>query len=340
MSSELADTTATRRRSSTLVIPEGKPAFSQPLESELLVNEDDLLTLECIIAGNPLPEVTWFFNDRKIIVGNDYQRQSDTLNPHTIRHKLIINAKQKKLGVYKVQAQNTFGHTISTCHVKKSAHSIDKQKRAAFEEAELKAPPPSPPRRRSSVTAPNIAEPTQKPVIVQGLSTLQIDLGSPCAFTCKSKYDTEHQWLKDGQPLTEKSSRDGNIFMKTDRTNESNTHILNVKQFREENCGNYELIVKNSTGQVNSQGRLEMKGIPPSFILEPQSTAVVKGKTAEFNCRVAGSPKPGVILHYFPFDLLEHSPSLGSMVSQWKTFDFRWKSLRRRRTWFEYSSYQ
>ena len=294
MSSEPANTTATRRRSSTLVIPEGKPAFSQPLESELLINEDEPLTLECIIAGNPLPEVTWFFNDRKVIVGNDYQRTTETLNPHTTRQQLLVKNKQKKLGVYKVQAQNTFGHTISSCHVKKSAHSIDKQKRAAFEEAELKAPPPSPPRRRSSVTAPAIAEQTQKPVLVQGLTTVQIDLGSPCALTCKSKYDTEHQWLKDGQPLTEKSSMDGNIFMKTDRANENNTHVLNIKQFREENCGNYELILKNSAGQINSQGRLEMKGIPPTFILEPQSAAVVKGKTAEFNCRVAGSPKPEV----------------------------------------------
>ena len=67
MSSEPADT-PTRRRSSTLVIPEGKPAFSQPLESELLINEDEQLTLECIIVGNPLPEVTWLFNDRKVLV--------------------------------------------------------------------------------------------------------------------------------------------------------------------------------------------------------------------------------------------------------------------------------
>lgn len=43
MSSELTST-PTRRRSSTLVIPEGKPAFSQPLESELLINEDEQLT--------------------------------------------------------------------------------------------------------------------------------------------------------------------------------------------------------------------------------------------------------------------------------------------------------
>jgi len=44
MTSEQTSTTPTRRRSSTFVIPEGKPAFSQPLESELLVNEDEQLT--------------------------------------------------------------------------------------------------------------------------------------------------------------------------------------------------------------------------------------------------------------------------------------------------------
>jgi hypothetical protein len=33
-----------RRRSSTFVIPEGKPTFVQALESELFINEDDPLT--------------------------------------------------------------------------------------------------------------------------------------------------------------------------------------------------------------------------------------------------------------------------------------------------------
>ena len=286
--------TATRRRSSALVVPEGKPAFAQLLESELLVNEDEQLTLECIITGNPLPDVSWLLNDRKIIIGNVYQRKIETLNPHTVRHQLIVDSKQKKVGVYKAQAQNTYGHTISSCHVRKSAHSIDKQKRAAFEEAELQPPAPSPARRRSSVTAPTNLESAQKPIVVQGLSILQIDLGSPCAFTCKSKFDTEHRWIKDGQPITDQTSKDGNIFMKTERSTESNTHVLNIKQFKQENSGNYELVLKNNVGEVNSQGRLEMKGIPPTFTLEPKTAAVVKGKIAEFNCRVAGSPKPEV----------------------------------------------
>lgn len=34
----------TRRRSSTFVIPEGKPTFAQPLEPELFINEDEQLT--------------------------------------------------------------------------------------------------------------------------------------------------------------------------------------------------------------------------------------------------------------------------------------------------------
>ena len=33
-----------RRRSNALVIPEGKPTFSQALENELFINEDEQLT--------------------------------------------------------------------------------------------------------------------------------------------------------------------------------------------------------------------------------------------------------------------------------------------------------
>ncbi|CAF0916357.1 unnamed protein product [Adineta ricciae] len=296
MSNETSTTTP-RRRSSTLTIPEGKPTFPQPLESELYINEDDPLTLECIITGNPLPELIWLFNDRKVIVGDGYDRKVESLNPHTYRHELIIAGKHKKLGVYKAQAQNTFGHTISTCHVKKSAHSID-QRRAAFEEAELAVPTPPVQRRRSSVTAPNLEQAqqqvTQKPTIIQGLSKVQVDLGSPCALTCKSKYDTAQQWTKDGQPISSTKSADGNVFTKVDRANDSNTHVLNIKQFSQENSGNYELILKNSLGDVKSQGQLEMKGVPPSFTVEPKTAQAVKGTTAEFICRVAGSPKPEV----------------------------------------------
>ena len=93
------------------------------------------------------------------------------------------------------------------------------------------------------------------------------------------------------------TSTDGNIFTKSDRSNDGNTHVLNIKQFKQENSGNYELILKNDLGQINSQGRLETKGVPPTFTLEPKPTAVIKGKMAEFNCRIAGSPKPEVNLH-------------------------------------------
>lgn len=251
-------------------------------------------SLECIITGNPLPELIWLFNDRKILPGDAYERQTDSLNPHTARHRLIINAKQKKIGVYKAQAQNNFGHTISTCHVKKSTHSIDQQKKAVFQEAELQPPTPAAPQRRRSSVTPAPVPPT----IVQSLTSIQADLGSPCSLTCKSKHDTEQQWLKDGQPIGGPQSKDPNISTKVDRSQDGNIHVLNIKGFKQENAGTYELILKNPVGTVNSQGRLDMKGDQPSFTLEPKSTAVVKGKTAEFNCRVSGSPKPQVCFQF------------------------------------------
>ncbi|CAF3835512.1 unnamed protein product, partial [Rotaria magnacalcarata] len=312
MSSELTGTTLDRRIS-TLAIPEGKPTFTQPLESELLINEDDKLILQCTISGNPLPQLIWLFNDRKVIAGDDYQRSSEQLNPHSVRHQLIISPKQKKNGVYKAQAQNTYGHTISACSVKKSAHAINQQKKAAFEEAELQIPAAPSQRLRSSAASPANVEQTQKPIIVQGLSIVQIDLGSPCALTCKSKYDTEQQWFKDGQPIIGTKPTD-NIFTKTDRTNDGNIHVLNIKRFQEENIGNYELVLKNSLGQINSQGHLEMKGILPAFTLEPKSAAVVKGKLAEFNCRVSGSPKPEI--QWFLNDKLLQPSSRVSIVEE------------------------
>lgn len=256
-------------------------------------------SLECIITGNPIPEFFWLHNERKIGTEEGFDKKSETLNAHTARHRLSIAAKQKKLGTYKAQGQNNFGHTISTCQVRKAAHSIDQRKRAAFEEAELQVPAPNIQRRRSSVaplTAEQLLQITQPPIVVQGLGNLQVDMNSPCALTCKSKNDAEQKWMKDGQQVVSSKAADANVFTKIERSNDGNTHILNVKQFRQENCGNYELILKNDLGEVKTQGKLEMKGIPPTFTVEPQTTAAVKGKMAEFNCRVQGSPKPDVRL--------------------------------------------
>ena len=187
----------------------------------------------------------------------------------------------------------------------------------------MQAPAPVVQRRLSSVTPAHV-EPTQKPTIIQGLANLQIDLGAPCALTCKSKDDTDLQWIKDGQPIVGTTSADGNIFTKSEHSPDGNTHVLNIKQFKQENSGTYELILKNKVGEVNSQARIDMKGIPPSFTLEPKPVAVVKGKMAEFNCRVAGSPKPQVrpLVHLLFLTLL--LCVVGSMVSQGSIVTFGW----------------
>lgn len=44
MTSDTPNPNMGRRRSSTFVIPEGKPTFAQPLETELFINESDPLT--------------------------------------------------------------------------------------------------------------------------------------------------------------------------------------------------------------------------------------------------------------------------------------------------------
>ena len=94
-----------------------KPAFYVPL-SNVEAYEDEDVTLECSIIGQPKPDISWYHDNNLIRNSNQYKIVSENET-----HRLCItSSKAKQSGTYSIKASNTFGECKSSCmlHVKSS----------------------------------------------------------------------------------------------------------------------------------------------------------------------------------------------------------------------------
>lgn len=87
-----------------------KPSIQVPL-TDVTVLESNRVRLDCVIVGQPEPEVIWYHNDRPVKESSDFQLlfQGD-------RCSLIIHeAFTEDAGEYKVVALNSAGEASSSC---------------------------------------------------------------------------------------------------------------------------------------------------------------------------------------------------------------------------------
>ena len=91
------------------------PKFDKPLQDRE-VKEGEDVTLECSIIAFPLPEVNWFFNDKKL--GNDSDDSYVAMHSGNTYTLLIKNASRQNHGTYKVIASNQAGTNAQTCCLK------------------------------------------------------------------------------------------------------------------------------------------------------------------------------------------------------------------------------
>ena len=88
------------------------PKFTQPL---LPVNAIDgtEVTLSCIVKGRPVPDVSWFHNDKNIDDSDDFVI---TYNRPTGRTDLVIvDCLPDDQGIFKCVAKNNAGQTVTQC---------------------------------------------------------------------------------------------------------------------------------------------------------------------------------------------------------------------------------
>jgi titin len=249
-----------------------KPSIQLPL-TNVTVTEGNRVRLDCVIVGQPEPEVIWYHDDRPVKESPDFQLlfQGD-------RCSLVIQeALPEDAGQYKVVALNSAGEASSKCSL------------AVTPDVATKPPEP--------------VEPSgSPPKFTKLLSDVLVSEGERVAFDgCVTGEPTpDVKWLLNNQPIA--ATDHVKITHEPDGTIK-----LEIENVRPEDKGVYTVKAVNSSGDAKCFAQLIVKSMkPPETVKheEIKSAPVFKemfndrvafeGTSTKFECIVVGKPTPKV----------------------------------------------
>lgn len=251
-----------------------KPSIQLPLK-DVTVNEGSRVRLDCVIVGQPEPEVIWYHDGKPVKESSYFQLlfQGD-------RCSLVIQeAFSEDAGEYKVVALNSAGEASSKCclFIKPSTTTTDSS-------TEKNIPVGYPPKF-------NIL-----------LNDILVSEGLPVEFetNVSGQPRPEIKWLLNNMPI----SLNDNVEVSHDQ--EGNIK-LKIKEVKPQDKGVYTVKAINEHGEAKCFGQLIVKSskAPETVKYEeiksaPIFTELFNDKTAfentstKFECIVTGKPKPKV----------------------------------------------
>ncbi|XP_049784509.1 titin isoform X1 [Schistocerca cancellata] len=256
-----------------------KPSIQVPLK-DIIVFEGKRARLDCVIVGQPEPEVIWYHDDRPVKESTDIQLlfQGD-------RCSLIIQeAYLDDAGEYKVVAINSAGEANSKCSlsVKSLADTepkIQPKPPEVTEEASGKAP------KFTKLLADVMVSETESAVLdccVEGdpLPEIKWFLNN-----CEIKPDAHRVFQHD---------KDGNVSLTIKSTSPEDKGVYTVKATNkngEAKCFS-NLIIKSS-GITEVRSKVDKQVFPAFKELFADRTAYA-GDSTKFECIVTGKPTPKV----------------------------------------------
>ncbi|XP_075228866.1 zormin isoform X2 [Lycorma delicatula] len=263
-----------------------KPSVQLQLK-DTAVFEGMKVRLDCVIVGQPEPEVIWFHEDKPVKESADFQ-----LLFHGDRCSLIIHeAYLEDAGEYKVVAINSAGEASSKCRL--TVQSVGGSESAT--------------RQSSTTVIKEVIEINKfSPKFTQLLTDVLVPIGESTTLQCsvEGSPTPSVSWLHNNQPI-EQSDR-----IKWDQTDDGvcTLKILNVIN---EDKGNYVCRAHNELGESKCFAHLIVKGTidqldedqtvrhddqktQPSFTELFSDCVVREGEPAKFECIVNGKPTPKV----------------------------------------------
>lgn len=249
-----------------------KPSIQLPL-ANINVQEGNRVRLDCVIVGQPEPEVIWYHDDRPVKESPDFQLlfQGD-------RCSLVIQeALPEDAGEYKVVALNSAGEASSKCLLSVSHISES--------ESEIKPIP------ESSGAAPKF---------IKLLSDVLVSEGDKVVLegNVVGEPKPEIKWLLNNLPITDTEhfvftyDDEGNVKLEIKAVNPEDKGVYTVKAVNSlGECKCFaQLIVKSSKPSENVKHE-EVK-LPPEFKETFSDRVAVEESSTKFECIVSGKPAP------------------------------------------------
>lgn len=255
-----------------------KPSIQVPL-TDVTVLEGNRIRLDCVIVGQPEPEVIWYHNDRPVKESSDFQLlfQGD-------RCSLIIHeAFTEDAGEYKVVALNSAGEASSSC-VLTVAPVVSKE--PSEKPAEEKKPATGTPPKFTKLLSDILSAEGEKVVLEAAVS------GEP---------KPEIKWLLNNQAVTpnerKKATQDeqGNVRLEIDNILPEDKGVYTVKASNPSGDAKCfaQLIVKSQKVPEPTKPYEDIK-IPPTFKEKFVDQSVIENNAIKFECIVTGKPAPKV----------------------------------------------
>ncbi|OAD58515.1 Muscle M-line assembly protein unc-89 [Eufriesea mexicana] len=259
------------------------PKIQMPLK-DLKVQEGLSVRLDCVIVGQPEPEVIWYHDDQPVKESADFQLLFQGDKCSLVIHEAFLD----DAGVYKVVAINSGGEASSQCTLTVTPVTVSEKLNTTRPEIEETFVAGSPPKFVKLPTDSLVAE------------------GETAIFDCAvvGEPKPELRWFSDSGEIT------GNDRILIQRR-EDGTSILRISAAIPEDKGNYVVKAFNAHGEAKAFARLvvrslgdfrrkeefvqmEEKLIAPTFKERFEDRRVMDGVSTKFECIVVGKPSPKI----------------------------------------------
>eukprot|EP00106_Octopus_bimaculoides_P016754 XP_014784196.1 PREDICTED: titin-like isoform X3 [Octopus bimaculoides] len=291
-------------QSSTDVEPV-KPFFSQLLQATAEVIEGSRVRLDCIIVGNPEPEVIWYHNDKPVKESKDIQLLFEGDRCTLVIREVYL----EDAGLYRCVARNP--HGVAESHCKLIVEALSEM---------------------SDGSGTDLVAPTFPELLTDVASKPGENVTLRC--TVHGMPIPEVQWFREGI-LIEPSSKYKTVC-------NGDVHSLIIPETFGEDSGTFMVKAVNPAGEAKCYGKLlvksekqpgmeqltmvrrtvekvttvtrteEIKQSPPEFTKLFQDVTVKQGEPVMLECIITGTPKPKVVWQYNGdlIDIRQHQPCM------------------------------
>lgn len=256
-----------------------KPSIQLPLKNESVL-EGNRVRLDCVIVGQPEPEVIWYHDDRPVKESADFQLlfQGD-------RCSLIIQeALPEDAGEYKVVAINSAGEASSKCVLNVTPLGDAEQKEKNVSNAE-----------KEEITG-------AAPKFSKLLSDVLVSEGDKVILECcvtgdprpEVKWLLNNELIKDVEHFKTTQDDDGNVRLEIEAVRPEDKGVYTVKASNKNGDAKCfaQVIVKSQ--RVQETAKYEEVKSAPQFKETFNDRTVFDGGSTKFECIVVGKPAPKV----------------------------------------------